>query len=329
MLTSLRNILPIWSLSSFCQNANPAGVLLPSLPPTQDDMPSPIERLIPALEDNYESLLCARFDQLAIGPRTTPFRNSTFGNLPLELRQMIYVFTLMPDNTVGECNEPCTIKRKPGSNRFSLLGVCRQVYFETRLIFFSRWTFYLEDARHLYSFLIIIGRAREHLKEIYLGPIIVPRPSWRREVTESRLAGLGVLEKYEEEVKELLTPELDPMIFNAKPLLRQCKNLKRIFFDVYKGSQHKYYEIFGGPCFLWIYYKKMIIQNLGHWCILDNPDRGDYESVGLPMEYIGFTMDKWHGRGRKSLKRLLVELKSSPESVFKGSYEPGKSAVFQ
>ena len=153
--------------------------------------------------------------------------------LPLEVRQMIYVEAIGSGHKAKDDIKLPKIKRAAGSTRFSLLGVCRQLYFETRPVFFSSWRFYFGGAKQLFDFLLCIGKGRENLMEIHLGSLLVlqDKPSSISQDIRGQVMSLGGFEACEIAHKELQEPRMDPMMWNSRALLRECRNLKRLHID--------------------------------------------------------------------------------------------------
>ena len=200
-----------------------------------------------------------RLDRILKTHQPRPFLKTSFGRLPPEIREMIYGYVLIfPPAPSPICLRVPSFKRleskkvdngvvrkasRPEPRKASYLTIlqtCHQIYNEAYHIFYAQNDFHFPDPKILLTFLVNIGPARrKELTSLCLGGLVTNQlifSNSKRLDLYCRNQRYGPLER--ERVAAYCYPEIDPDARQAARLLRECKNLRKIGFDLAAGQEY-------------------------------------------------------------------------------------------
>ncbi len=249
------------------------------------------------LKSDARSLLPPSVNEMP-GPR--PFLDTGLGELPPEIREMIWVLVLSPheapaidvglhqslglanamsDVTLSEASPPsiCDQVSCP-----ALLRVCRMVYQEARDIYYAKTMFRFTDASSLTGFLAKIGiEQRSAITTLRLGGLTIKGPMVSQHFLDERYPANVVGNRLREDLAAMTITRKHPKAAEAAVYLRKCPHLKTIHLDMKVGEEHLYIVFLLDMCG----FRRVVIDfpDTFHWNLRRAPEEFDEWWTQIPQ----------------------------------------------
>ena len=204
----------------------------------------------------YEGEIQCPADRIPGSLRLKPFRDTSFGRLAPEIRQMIFANLLACPPAYGghDFRAATELSTRPlpislatfvdlRGSCFAILQTCRQIHFEAFPVFYASKSYYVANAQDLVT---MLGH-RFHLRvkpelfrldtitSLCLGNIMVNKPKWRPEVIDFFTSRYDSVNR--ESLQAERTVELDSGLFFVN--FREMKSLRKICLCMLAGQERE------------------------------------------------------------------------------------------
>lgn len=256
-----------------------------------------------------------------------PFPQSILGNLPGEIRNLIYDYVLIvpPSHVIarggpkikgevsatsgGTLLATLDISERQKSSCTAMLQVCQQIRREANHIFYARNTFSFATARELRGFLVQIGPAgRQEIRSLHIDIVLSPARMWTDDDIDKMCAEGRLQELDRQRYASLIANRLSSDAAEAARLLKDSKNLLKISFNLeteYDAMTHVRLlrDIAGYNI------SQVDFVNQSHWVVTYSDNAADwFDAVMLQRTEIG----GWANLFGKGQHRVEVDFRMDP-----------------
>ena len=204
----------------------------------------------------YEGEIQCPADRISGSLRLKPFRDTSFGRLAPEIRQMVFTNLLASPPAYGGHDFRAATELSSGPSPIPLatfvdlkgsclaiLQTCRQIHFEAFPVFYANKSYYVANAQDLVKMLghrfylrVTPGLFRlDTITSLCLGNIMVNKPKWRPEVIDIMTSRYGSFTR--ESLQAERTVELDSELFFVN--FQEMKSLRKICLCILAGQERE------------------------------------------------------------------------------------------
>ncbi len=256
-----------------------------------------------------------------------PFPQSILGNLPGEIRNLIYDYVLIvpPSHVIarggpkikeedsatsgGTLLATLDISERQKPSCTAMLQVCRQIRREANHIFYARNAFSFATARELRGFLVQIGPAgRQEIRFLHIDIVLSPVRIWTDDEIDKMCADGCLQESDRQSYASSTTNRLSSDAAEAARLLNDSKNLLKISFNLeteYDAMTHVRLLRDIAGCNI----SQVDFVNQSHWLVTYSENTDDWlDALILQRTEIG----GWANLFGKGQHRVEVDFRMDP-----------------
>lgn len=195
-------------------------------------------------------------------PVRRPFLETAFGKLPPEIRANIFkdaltvgsLFPLKDGISVPVTRIQHEVSQRGSETKLSvgpagpasclaLVQTCRQIYYESSLLFYSINTFYLSNPQDMLSFLHHLGPRCGEIRSLHLEELLAKAPRFSQEDLDFLRSVNNFSDDLIASIAAARNDEIHPEAKKAIQLLNKAGNLRKIFLDVRPSQVLEYISL--------------------------------------------------------------------------------------